>query len=69
MNRLDPDNCRLCGTRGKVYNSRLKPEGYRWRRHKCETCGGLWTSYETRELPVAFRQEKSTGSAVIRATV
>lgn len=44
MAHIDPMQCRKCGGRGKVIDTR-KCVGYRRRRHACERCGLRWNSF------------------------
>ena len=52
---LDPEHCRVDGTRGTVIETRLATS-WRYRRHECPTCGYRWTSYQMLVNPRRLRQ-------------
>jgi hypothetical protein len=59
----DPQNCKKCGARGRVVNSRPR-DGYWWRQRECGTCtvttngktrAHRWNTYETLSDPTMQR--------------
>jgi ssDNA-binding Zn-finger/Zn-ribbon topoisomerase 1 len=59
----DPQNCKKCGQRGRVVNSRPR-DGYWWRQRECPRCmvsvsgkskPHRWNTYETMSDPTMQR--------------
>lgn len=60
---MNPEQCRTCGGKGRVIESRITPTCRR-RRRECPDCGRRWTSYESFINPrrVLFRDRPLGGA-------
>jgi uncharacterized protein (DUF983 family) len=46
-----PEHCDKCGRRGRVFRSRARKLGYRFRKRKCPVCGHEWDEFSSRINP------------------